>query len=107
MVVGESYRPREFLIELQTHMDEELYIKTLLHELVHLRQWVIGSLRMRRGKMHYGKIAVELYDYWHQPHEIEAREQEETLYLRYLIEKNCVPVPKVAQFFPNRLMVVL
>ncbi len=42
--VGESYRPREFLIELQTHMDEELYIKTLLHELVHLRQWVIGSL---------------------------------------------------------------
>ena len=29
--VGESYRPREFLIELNTYMDEELYIKTLLH----------------------------------------------------------------------------
>ncbi len=106
-IIDKQYRPREFQIELDTYMNEELYIKTLLHELVHLRQWVIGSLRMRRGKMHYGKIAVELYDYWHQPHEIEAREQEETLYLRYLIEKNCVPVPKVAQFFPNRLMVVL
>jgi hypothetical protein len=105
--VEESYRPREFLIELQTHMEEELYIKTLLHELVHLRQWVLGSLRMRRGKMCYGKVQVELYDYWHQPHEIEAREQEETLYLRYLIEKNCVPPTKVAQFFPNRLMVAL
>ena len=103
-VLGETYRPRDFIIELNTHMDEELYIKTLLHELVHLRQWVLGSLRMRRGKMHYGKIAVELYDYWHQPHEIEAREQEETLYLRYLIEKKGWTDQQVAHPFPNRLM---
>jgi hypothetical protein len=102
--VGESYRPREFLIEIGTYFDEELYIKTLLHELVHLRQWVVGSLRSKRGKMYYGKECVENYDYWHQPHEIEAREQEETLYVEYLIEKNRVPVSKVAQFFPNRLM---
>ena len=101
--VGESYRPREFLIEIGTYFDEELYIKTLLHELTHLRQWVIGSLRMRRGKMHYGKEPVENYEYWYQPHEIEAREQEETLYEEYLIEKRGEPVPKVAQFFPNRL----
>jgi hypothetical protein len=33
-----------------------------------------------------------------------AREQEETLYLQYLIEKQGVPVPQVSQFFPNRLM---
>ena len=50
---GESYRPREFLIELDTYMHQELYIKTLLHELVHLRQLVIGTLRSKRGKMHY------------------------------------------------------
>jgi len=79
-------RPRSFLIELQSFMNEELYIKTLLHELVHLRQWVIGSLRSKRGKMYYGKVPVELYDYWEQPHEIEAREQEEILYLEYMIE---------------------
>lgn len=102
--VGESYRPREFLIELNTYMDEELYIKTLLHELTHLRQWVVGSLRMRRGKLCYSKEPVEKYDYWHQPHEIEAREQEETLYLEYLLETRGVPVPQVAQFFGNRLM---
>lgn len=101
--VGESYRPRHFLIELDTYMDEELYIKTLLHELTHLKQWVIGSLRMRRGKMHYDKEPVEFYDYWHQPHEIEAREQEETLYLEYLFEKNGWTDHQVAQFFPNRL----
>ena len=102
--VGESYRPREFLIELQTHMNEELYIKTLFHELVHLRQWVVGSLQFRRGKMLYCKEPVEFYAYDDQPHEIEAREQEETLYVEYLIEKNPVPDPKVAQHFPNRLL---
>jgi hypothetical protein len=102
--VGESYRPREFLIEIGTYFDEELYIKTLLHELTHLRQWVVGSLRSKRGKMYYGKEPVENYEYWYQPHEIEAREQEETLYLEYLLEKNTVSVPKVAQWFPNRLM---
>ena len=85
--VGESRRPREFLIELQTHMKEELYIKTLLHELVHLRQWVVGSLRVRYGKMCYGKECVEDIDYWYQPHEVEAREQEDTLYYEYLREK--------------------
>jgi hypothetical protein len=101
--VGESYRPREFLIEIDTYLDEELYVKTLLHELTHLRQWVVGSLRVRYGKMCYCKEPVEIYDYWHQPHEIEAREQEETLYLEYLFEKNGWTDQKVAQFFGNRL----
>ena len=101
--VGESYRPREFLIELNTYMDEELYIKTLLHELTHLRQLVVGSLRLRSGKMYYCKECVEDYEYWYQPHEIEAREQEETLYLEYLFDKNGWTVPQVVQFFPNSL----
>jgi hypothetical protein len=105
--VGESYRPREFLIELDTYMNEELYIKTLLHELTHLRQWVVGSLRQKRGKMYYGKECVENVDYWEQGHEVEAREQEETLYLEYLLEKNTTPVSKVAQWFSNRLMQVV
>jgi hypothetical protein len=103
--VGESYRPREFLIELDTYMHEDLYIQTLLHELVHLRQWVMGSLRQKRGKMYYGKECVENIEYWHQPHEVEAREQEETLYYEYLKEKNPVPVSQTAHYFPNRLMI--
>jgi hypothetical protein len=102
--VGETRLPREFLIELDTYMPEELYIKTLLHELTHLRQWVVGSLRMRYGKLCYSKEPVQKYEYWYQPHEIEAREQEETLYLEYLQEKEGVPVQEVSHYFPNRLM---
>ena len=87
-------RPRSFLIELQSHMNPELYVKTLIHELVHLRQWVLGSLRQKRGKMYYGSTKVEDLDYEDQPHEIEAREQEETLYISYLIE--------TGQMFPRQ-----
>lgn len=101
-VVGETYRPRHFLIEMNTHMEEELYIKTLLHELTHLRQWVVGSLRLRSGKMYYCKEPVESYDYWDQPHEIIARREELILYLEYILEKRG-PVQEVAHYFPNRL----
>ena len=66
---GQSHRPREFLIELHTHMDEELYIKTLLH-----------------GKRYYNSVNVEELEYEDQPHEIEAREQEVVLHLQYLKE---------------------
>jgi hypothetical protein len=95
-------RPRSFLIELDTYMEDEIYIKTLLHELVHLRQWVNGSLKMKRSKMYYGTCKIENYDYIDQPHEIEARQQESFLYLQYLLDVG-VPVRHVAHYFPNRL----
>jgi len=102
--VGDTYRPRHFLIEMDTHMDKELYVKTLLHELTHLKQWVVGSLRLRRGKMCYGKVCVENMDYDIQPHEVEARHMEEELYEEYLIDNGLI---SVASTFPNRLMSVL
>ena len=85
-------------------MDQELYIKTLLHELVHLRQWVTGTLRAKRGKRYYGSINVEELDYEDQPHEIIARREEILLYQEYMKEKNLVPVQQVAHYFPNRLL---
>ena len=102
-VVGRSYRPRHFLIELQTHMDKELYVKTLLHELTHLRQWVEGSLRFSDGKMCYSQEPVENYDYENQPHEIEAREEEERLYDWWMTDTFGVTNGEVAQGFSNRL----
>ena len=102
-VIGRSYRPRHFLIELQTHMDKELYVKTLLHELTHLRQWVEGSLRFSDGKMCYSQEPVENYDYENQPHEIEAREEEERLYDWWMTDTFGVTDGEVAQGFSNRL----
>ena len=106
-VIGSSNRPRHFLIELQTHMSEELYTKTLFHELTHLGQWVDRKLRFRHGKMRYCQEPVENYDYEDQPHEIEARKEEIRLYEMYLNVKQGSPVKQVAQQgFQNRLMAV-
>ena len=98
-VEGDTYRPRQFLIELQVGMSREDYIKTLLHELSHLAQWVRGSLKLKCGKMIYCQEPVENYEYWYQPHEIEARNEEERLYAEYI----GVPKVQVAQTFTNRL----
>ena len=106
-VVGEYHRPRHFLIEMNTHMDKELYVKTLLHELTHMKQWVDGVLRSRYGKLCYSKEPVEKYEYWYQPHEVEARYMEEELYHEYLIDRNLITVEEVCNSFPNRLMNVL
>ena len=106
-VNGPSSRPRAFLIDLQAHMEKELYIKTLFHELTHMAQWIDGKLRFRHGKMRYCQEPVENYDYEHQPHEIEARKMENILYDRYLSDKEGGPAKQVAQqAFPNRLRAV-
>ena len=44
-VAGRHYNPREFLIELDTHMDKETYTKTLIHELYHVLQFCKGELK--------------------------------------------------------------
>tara|TARA_B100001093_G_scaffold99443_1_gene91523 strand:+ start:1484 stop:1960 length:477 start_codon:yes stop_codon:yes gene_type:complete len=102
-VVGRNYRPRHFMIELQTDMSKEMYIKTLLHELTHLKQWVEGSLRFRSGKLCYSTEPVENWSYEDQPHEIEARKEEVRLYDWYMNDTFGVPDGKVAQRFSNRL----
>jgi len=84
-------------------MDRELYLKTLFHELTHLAQWVRGDLRIRYGKLCFYKEPVENYDYEDQPHEIEARREEDRLYNWYLNDKKSVAEAKVAQVFANRL----
>ena len=100
-------RPRAFLIDLHSNMDKELYARTLLHELTHLAQWIRGSLRHRYGKLCYCKTPVENWDYWHQPHEVEAREEEERLYNWWLTDTFGVPVEEPSTGFANRLCAAL
>ena len=102
--IGTSYNPRDFEIQLQSNMDEKFYIETLLHELVHLRQWVQGTLKMKSGKFVWKGENVDHIDYMNQPHEIEAFREEGILYRRYMKEVRGVTVQEPTQYFPNRLM---
>ena len=73
-----------YRIELQSGMKKDLYIRTLLHELIHVKQWVEGSLQFKRGnKMFYKDEYVDKTDYHNQPHEIEAFELEGIISVSY------------------------
>jgi hypothetical protein len=86
-VAGETYRPRSFLIELDTHMDKKDYVRVLLHELYHLKQWVDGELKFKASKKYFKGECVEDLQYWEQPHEIFAFWNEKILYQEYVVER--------------------
>jgi len=84
--VDQAYRPRVFVIEVQSNLSKEFYIKTLLHEFVHLKQWLQGTLRMKSGKMYFDGESVAKYEYMDQPHEVEAYDSEERLAREFLCD---------------------
>jgi hypothetical protein len=83
-VAGRHYNPREFLIELDTHLDKETYITVLLHELYHILQFVSGELKLKSSKRYYKGECMEDLEYYEQPHEISARWNERILYGEYM-----------------------
>ena len=85
-VAGRHYNPREFLIELDTHMNKETYTKTLIHELYHVLQFCRGELKLKSSKRYYKGECMEDIEYWEQPHEISARWNERILYQQYLTD---------------------
>ena len=106
--VMDSYRnPSHFLIELKPFMSEKKYIKTLFHELTHMRQWIEGRLWWDGQKSYFCQESMEDYEYWDQPHEIEARSEEERLYNLYLSDKEGVPAGEPSYNWLNRLTSVI
>ena len=79
-----DHRPREFLIEMETTLSEDLYTQTLLHELWHVYQHIIGSLRDKRGVRYWKDVNSDHLSYEDQPWEHEARDMEKKLYFSYL-----------------------
>ena len=85
-VAGRHHKPRDFLIELDTHMDKETYTTVLLHELYHILQFVSGELKLKSSKRYYKGECMEDLEYYEQPHEIAARWNERILYQQYLTD---------------------
>lgn len=71
-IMNGTHRPRDFIIELQSNMNRSDYIRTLIHELIHLRQWVRDQLKLKYGKLYYKNQNCSDLDYYSQPHENEA-----------------------------------
>jgi len=85
-VAGKTYKPRSFLIEMDTHLDKETYITVLLHELYHLQDFCLGNLKIKSSKRYYKGECIEDLEYWQQQSEIMAHWYEKILYQQYLTD---------------------
>mgnify|MGYP003659491692 FL=1 len=84
----DSYRPREFIVEIDSTVKVRNILLTLAHEMVHVKQWAkdemyeylntIGMVRFKGEKVHLDSL-----EYWDQPWEIEAYGKQLGLFIRY------------------------
>ena len=79
--------PREFEIELDTGHSEEVFFHTLIHELIHLKQYALGELKdtykPKYTQLWKGKDMSDV-TYSQAPWEKEARYYEKKLAKRFL-----------------------
>lgn len=83
-----SGKPREFVIDINSKQTEEEIIRTLAHEMVHVKQYVYGELNEEGTKWCGESLARDL-EYHEQPWEIEAHDVGDILFNDYM-EKNSV-----------------
>ena len=87
-IAGETVRPREFLIELDTYLDKKTYVRGLIHELYHLKDFCLGNLKIKSCKKYYKGECMDDLQYWQQSHEIMAYWNEKILYQEYLNDRH-------------------
>jgi len=80
---------REFQIVMDNSMNPHIWIRTLMHELVHVKQYAKGEMvHYERNhsliKWSQSKINVNTEDYWDLPWEIEAHGREEGLTQQFM-----------------------
>lgn len=90
--IDSNDRPKWFEITLDKELSEKQIIKTLAHEMVHLKQFATGQMKdMVRmpatrweGKLYTVEDNYDLtLDYWFSPWEVEAYGLENGLYVMY------------------------
>jgi predicted SprT family Zn-dependent metalloprotease len=78
-----SGKLREFTLEIYRDQIEEEILKTLAHELVHVRQYAVGDLN-EEATLWQGRLMEVNLAYENQPWEIEADELADILYEEYI-----------------------
>lgn len=84
-------RPREFKIKVKPTLTKPETLKTIAHELVHVKQFARGEMKdyLFKNAVRWNKQTIfhENVDYWDYPWEIEAFGREIGLYAKYIDHK--------------------
>ena len=75
-----SGKPRDFLIEVKRDLNEEDFLMTVAHELVHVRQYVRGELNEEMSYWRGSPVNARKIPYAEHPWEIEAENVAKELY---------------------------
>ncbi len=81
-----SHKPRKFEIEIRSHIGAKATLKTIAHEIVHVKQFVKNELDYALTKWKGKVIDTEKVDYYQRPWEIEAFGLTYGLYTNYCLE---------------------
>ena len=78
-----SGKPREFIIDINLNQTEEEILRTLAHEMVHVKQYAKGQLD-DEGRHWCGEKLYNELQYHEQPWEIEAHDIGDILLMEYM-----------------------
>ena len=84
---NDNNKPREFLVELNPDIGAANILKTLAHELVHVKQYVYGETNETLTRWKGAKIDPDKVNYWDHPWEIEANGLESSLLAKFVIQE--------------------
>lgn len=78
--------PIEFEVYVDADLSFELFLKSLGHELAHVRQYALGQLSCKGEVFRWNGMVVDInaYDYYDLPWEISAHGSEFGLYARFI-----------------------
>lgn len=91
--IGPSWCPRKFQITIDQNLSYANSLKTLAHELVHVKQWVEGRMfdfsdgRVIFHKKTYSKTWIRTSRYFDMPWEVEAMSNENDLLQKFRQQK--------------------
>jgi hypothetical protein len=87
----EDLRPKEFVIRVNNNLKLSKKLRTICHEMVHVKQYATGEMRYMwrpaRNTKFQGTLYPDEFDYWDSPWEIEAFGREPGLYTRWIDER--------------------
>ena len=89
--VDEESRPKEFLIRVNDALKLSKKLRTICHEMVHVKQYATGEMKYMSRPARFTKFQGTLYpdelEYWDSPWEIEAFGREPGLYTRWIDQR--------------------
>jgi len=84
---NESRKAREFEIELNPNIGAAEILKTLAHEMTHIKQYAYSETNETLTRWKGLRLNPDNIDYWEQPWEIEAHGMETGLFQKFAIKE--------------------